>query len=53
MPRRIARRDPTASITARTSSIRSSSDAMPETRSESPVPRLSKRINLPREESLV
>ena len=38
-----ARSEPTASMTARTSSIRSSSEGAPSTGSEMPVPRLSKR----------
>jgi hypothetical protein len=44
-PRRAARSEPAASITARTSSIRVSRLAMPATRSDAPVPRLSKTIS--------
>src|SRR2546421_4050104 len=46
-PKSAARSEPTASITARTSSIRSSSvgRSWTLTRSDSPVPRLSKRIS--------
>ena len=51
IPSRTARSEPTSSITARTSSMRSSSGAMPLTRSDSPVPRLSKRISRPSEAS--
>ena len=40
-PSSAARSEPTASITARTSSIRTSSDGAPLTRSDIPVPRLS------------
>ena len=47
MPSSAARSEPTASITARTSSIRSSSEATPLTRSDRPVPRLSNRISRP------
>ncbi len=43
-PSRAARSDPTASITARTSSMRVSSVAAPLTGSDMPWPRLSKRI---------
>ena len=43
-PIRAARSDPAASMTARTSSIRSSSVGAPTTGSESPVPRLSNMI---------
>src|SRR6516162_10911972 len=43
-PNSAARSEPAASITARTSSIRSSSVATPATRSDRPVPRLSNRI---------
>jgi hypothetical protein len=43
-PKNAARREPTASITARTSSIRVSSVGAPVTGSDIPVPRLSKRI---------
>ena len=39
-----ARSEPTASMTALTSSIRVSRSGMSDTRSESPVPRLSNRI---------
>ena len=46
-PSSAARSEPTASITARTSSIRSSSGATPWTRSDRPVPRLSNRISRP------
>ncbi len=42
-----ARREPAASITARTSSIRVSSVGAPPTRSDMPVPRLSNRISRP------
>ena len=41
-PMSAARSEPTASMTARTSSIRSSIDGAPATGSETPVPRLSK-----------
>ena len=44
-PQSAARSDPTASMTARTSSMRCSSVGMALTRSESPVPRLSKRMS--------
>lgn len=44
MPNSAARCEPTASITTRTSSIRCSSVGISATRSDSPVPRLSKRI---------
>ena len=44
-PTTTARRDDAASMTARTSSIRVSRSAIPRTRSESPVPRLSKMMN--------
>ena len=44
-----ARFDPAASITARTSSIRVSRSGRPETRSDSPVPRLSKSSNRQKE----
>ena len=44
-PKIAARWEPTASMTARRSSIRASSVGAPETRSDIPVPRLSKRIN--------
>src|SRR5205085_1301330 len=43
-PRSAARSTPTASITARMSSIRSSSEGTPLTRSDAPLPRLSKRM---------
>src|SRR6185369_5318331 len=45
IPNNAARDEPTASITARTSSIRSSSVGTPAMRSDIPTPRLSKRIN--------
>jgi hypothetical protein len=45
MPTIAARVDPTASITARTSSIRVSRLGAPATRSDMPVPRLSKAIS--------
>ena len=44
VPNSAACSDPTASITARTSSMRTSRLGMSATRSESPVPRLSNRI---------
>jgi len=44
-PTTAARRDPAASITARTSSMRVSRSGIPVTRSERPVPRLSKMIS--------
>ena len=44
-----ARSEPTASITATTSSICSSSVGAPEIRSDRPAPRLSKVINLENE----
>jgi hypothetical protein len=50
-PKNAARLDPTASITARASSIRVSSVGAPLTRSDMPVPRLSNRINRQNEES--
>jgi len=43
-PTTAARSEPAASITARTSSIRFSMSAIPATRSDTPVPRLSKTI---------
>ena len=49
-PASAARSEPAASKTARTSSMRSSSVPM-RTRSESPIPRLSKRINRENEAS--
>ena len=45
MPSTAARSDPTASMTAPMSSIRSSIDGGPATGSDIPVPRLSKMIN--------
>ena len=50
-PRRLTCSEPIASHTDRTSSVRVSSDGSPEsgTRSDSPVPRLSKRISLEKE----
>ena len=50
---RAARSDPTASMTARTSSMRSSSVAIPQSRSDKPVPRLSKQITRQNEPSRV
>ena len=52
-PKSAARSDPTASITARTSSIRCSSVGRSSsgTRSDRPVPRLSNRINRQKEAS--
>jgi hypothetical protein len=44
-PKSAARSEPTVSMTARTSSMRVSRFGMSVTRSESPVPRLSKRIS--------
>ena len=44
-PKKAARSDPAASITARTSSTRCSSVGTDFTGSDSPVPRLSKRIS--------
>ncbi len=44
-PTTAARSEPAASITARTSSIRVSRFAIPATRSDAPVPRLSKMIS--------
>jgi hypothetical protein len=46
-PTNAARSDRAASMTARTSSARCSSVTIPGTRSESPVPRLSKMITRP------
>jgi hypothetical protein len=45
MPKSAARSEPTASMTARTSSIRCSSVGISDTRSESPVPGLSNRMS--------
>jgi hypothetical protein len=50
-PSRAARSDPTASITARMSSILVSRSAMPLARSERPVPLLSNRITREKEAS--
>ena len=47
-PTNAARSDPAASMTAPTSSARCSRVTIPDTRSESPVPRLSKMITRPR-----
>ena len=52
MPSSAARLEPAASITARTSSIRSSSVAARSTGSERPTPRRSKRITRANEPSL-
>jgi len=49
MPNTAACSLPTASITARTSSMRSSSVAIPAIRSESPLPRLSNRMSREKE----
>jgi hypothetical protein len=45
VPKSAARVDPTASSTARTSSIRVSSDGVSRTRSDSPAPRRSNLIS--------
>jgi hypothetical protein len=50
-PKKAARREPTASMIARTSSIRVSSVGAPLTRSDMPVPRLSNRISRENDES--
>jgi hypothetical protein len=50
-PKKAARREPTASMTGRTSSIRVSKVGAPLTRSDIPVPRLSSRISRENEAS--
>src|SRR5262249_58022140 len=50
-PTNAAHVEPTASMTARTSSIRSSSVGTPTTESEEPTPRLSNRISRPNDVS--
>ena len=52
-PKSVACFEPVASITARTSSMRTSRLGMSETRSERPVPRLSNRITRENEASRV
>ena len=50
-PIKAARSEPAASMTARTSSMRVSNVGMPLTRSDMPVPRLSKRMSRQNDES--
>src|SRR5262249_38744930 len=52
-PKRAARSEPAVSMTARTSSIRTSRLGISVTRSDSPVPRLSNRMSREKEESPV